>query len=138
MKYYVVTDAKGYVMMIKHTGTKMDFIELDLEKYDFSEDRMYAYKLGKNELIFDDLKYQEILREKQKVADEREIEDLEQKLNDTDWIIARWGEEIVSLTNPVTWVADVIKINTKYAKEYKETFANRKTWRARIEELRSK
>ena len=135
MKYYVVTDAQGYVQMIKHTGTKMDFVELDLSAYDLTEDRIHAYKLGKNELIFDDLKYEDILREKQKVADDKEIAELEQKLNDTDWIIARWGEEIVSLTNPVTWVADVIKINTKYAKEYKETFALRKTWRARIEEL---
>ena len=76
--------------------------------------------------------------EKQKVADEKEIADLEQKLNETDYIIARWGEEIVSLDNPITWIADVIKINVKYAKEYKEAFANRKVWRERIEELRRK
>lgn len=138
MKYNVVTDVEGYVQIIRHTGTKLDFIELDLEKYDLSEDRIHAYKLGRNELIFDEAKYREIIDAKQKIADEKEIAELEQKLNETDYIIARWGEEIVSLNNPITWVADVIKINTKYAKEYKEAFANRKTWRERIEELRSK
>jgi len=138
MKYNVVTDADGYVQIIRHTGTKLDFAELDLSKYDLTEDRMHAYKLGRNELIWDEAKYQEILNEKQKEADLKEIADLEQKLKDTDYIIARWGEEIVSLDNPLTWVSDVIKINLKYASQYKEAFANRKRWRERIEELRSK
>lgn len=138
MKYNVVTDADGYVQIIRHTGTKLDFVELDLSKYDLTEDRMHAYKLGRNELIWDEAKYQEILNKKQKEADSKEIADLEQKLNDTDYIIARWGEEIVSLDNPLTWISDVIKINLKYASQYKEAFANRKRWRERIEELRSK
>lgn len=138
MKYNVVTDADGYVQIIRHTGTRLDFVELDLSKYDLTEDRMHAYKLGRNELIFDEAKYQEILNEKQKEADLKEIADLEQKLNDTDYIIARWGEEIVSLDKPLTWITDVIKINLKYASLYKEAFANRKRWRERIEELRSK
>lgn len=138
MKYNVITDMDGYVQIIRHTGTAMDFIELDLGDYDLSEDRIHAYKIGKNKLIFDEVKYQQILDEKQAVADQKEIADLEEKLNDTDWIVARWGEEIVALSNPVTWVADVVKINVKYAKEYKETFANRKKWRERIEELQGK
>lgn len=138
MKYYVVTNTEGYVQFIKHTNSRLDFIELDLEQYDLTEDRIHAYKLGRNELIWDEAKYQEILNEKQKKADLKEIADLEQKLNDTDYIIARWGEDIVSLDNPLTWISDVIKINLKYALQYKEAFANRKRWRERIEELRSK
>lgn len=138
MRYEVITDFEKYVQIIRHTGTPRDFVELDLSKYDLTEDRIYAYKLGKNELIWDQSKYDAILAAKQKAADEAEIADLEQKLNDTDYIMARWGEEIISCQNPITWVADVIKINIKYLKEYKEAFANRKAWRARIEELMKK
>ena len=58
----------------------------------------------------------------------------------TNWVktnvIARWGEEIISLDNPLTWISDVIKINLKYMKNYKELLKNRKEWRERIEELR--
>jgi hypothetical protein len=135
MKYEVITDLQGYVQVLRHTGTRRDFVELDLEKYDLTEDRMYAYKLGKNELIFDEKRYQEILDVKQHKADLKEIADLKEKLNGTDWIMAKWVEEILALNNPLTWVADVVKINIKYMKEYSKTIADRKAWRKRIEEL---
>lgn len=138
MKYEVITDAEGYVLAIQHTGTVRDYVELNLEEYNLKEDRIYAYKLGKNELIFDEEKYEEICKEHEKEADFKEIAELKQKLTDSDYIIARWGEEIVSLENPLTWATDVIKINKKYTKEYKDAFANRRKWRARIEELEEK
>lgn len=138
MKYEVITDNQGYVQIIRHTGTARDYVELDLTKYNLEGDRVYAYKLGKNELIWDEAKYEEICKDKEKEADMEEIEYLKKKLTDTDYIIARWGEEIVSLDNPLTWISDVIKINVKYTKEYKDAFSNRKKWRARIEELEKK
>ena len=72
MKYQVITDSKGYCLFIRHTGTLKDYVELDLDKYDLSEGRLNAYKLGKNELIFDDKRYKEILAEKQKEKDIKE------------------------------------------------------------------
>lgn len=138
MKYEVITDAEGYVLAIQHTGTVRDYVELNLDDYDLTEDRVHAYKLGKNELIFDADKYEEICKEHEKEADFKEIAELKQKLTDSDYIIARWGEEIVSLENPLTWISDVIKINIRYTKEYKDAFANRRKWRARIEELEEK
>lgn len=134
MKYTVFLDGRGYVTNITQTGH--DYVELNLDDYDFSNGRKRAYRLGRNELIFDEQEYQRILKAEQKQKDEAEIAELEQKLNETDYIIARWGEEIVSLSNPVTWIADVIKINLKYSKQYAEALKNRKEWRARIEELR--
>ena len=134
MKYEVITDTEGYCLIVRHTGTLKDFVELDMTQYDM--DKIHAYKLGYNRLIFDSKKWEEIEKQRQKKADEKEIADLEKKLNDTDYIIARWGEEIVSLTNPLTWVTDVIKINLNYANKYREALANRKKWRERIEELR--
>lgn len=136
MKYYIVTDSQGYVLTIQHTNTVKDYIELNLDDYDLSNDRIYAYKLGKNELLFDPKRYEEIQSEKQKVLNNKEIAELQKKLQETDYIILRWGEEIISLDNALTWVADVIKINLKFIREYKEVLENRKTWRERIEELR--
>lgn len=135
MKYEVITDPLGYCQIIRHTGTIKDFVELNLDDYNLEDGRLYAYKLGKNRLIWDENKWQNILAQRQEKADQEEVKDLKQKLNDTDYIIARWGEEIVALNNPLTWIADVIKINLKYSQMYAQTIADRKRWRERIEEL---
>ena len=135
MRYYIVTDLYDYVQVIKHTGTKMDYIELNLDDYDLSEDRIHAYKVGKNELIFDEEKYQQILQEKQSVADEKEISELKKRLNETDYIMAEAFEEVLTLSNPLTFVSDFIKILVKYSTQYKDTLADRKQWRNRIKEL---
>jgi len=137
MKYFVTVDARGYVVSIVHTGTIKDFVELNLEDYDLTDGRIRAYKLGKNRLIFDEQEYQNILNNRQKAQDEAEIEELEQKLNETDYIMARYTEELLGLNNPLTWITDVIKLNVKYTKQYAEAIANRKKWRERIEELRN-
>lgn len=136
MKYEVITDFEKYVQVIRHTGTMRDFVELDLDQYDLSEDRIYAYKLGKNELIFDASKYQQILDEKQRIANEKEISELEAFLRETDEYPMRGWEEIMALTNPVTWVADVLKITIKYSKKYKTVLQQRvKAW-TRLDELK--
>ena len=97
--------------------------------------RLFAYKLGKNRLIWDESKWQDILAERQEKADQQEIKTLKQKLNETDYIMARWGEDIMGLDNRLTWIVDAIAISLKYSKQYAETIRNRKRWRERIEEL---
>lgn len=135
MKYEVITDSLGYVLTIRQTGTKRDFVTLDLDKYDLSDGRIFAYQLGKNTLIWDEKRWNELQTIEQQKADAKEISSLKQMLNSTDWIMAKWVEEILALNNPLTWAADVIKINIKYMKEYSQTIADRKAWRERIEEL---
>lgn len=135
MRYEVILDKDGYVQIVRHTGTIRDFVELNLEDYDLSNNRIYAYKLGKNELIFDEKKYQEILDDIQHKEDEKEISNLKSFLTQTDYITARAFEEIMALDNPLTWVADVIKINIKYYRQYKDVIAERIKARKRIEEL---
>lgn len=135
MRYEVILDKEGYVQIIRHTGTIRDFVELNLDNYDLSNNKIYAYKLGKNELIFDEQKYQEILDNIQHKEDEKEISNLKSFLMQTDYITARAFEEIMALDNPLTWVADVIRINIKYYKQYKDVIAERNKARKRIEEL---
>ena len=115
MNYYVVTDIEGYVQVIKHTNSKMDFIELDLEKYDLTEDRIHAYKLGKNELIFDEEKYKQILDEKQKATDEKEVKSLTEQLKATDEDMLGFLEDMFSLKNPLTFVSDLFTLMKKYS-----------------------
>ena len=111
-------------------------MELDLTKYDLTEDRIHAYKLGKNELIWDEAKYKAILDEKQKQADEKEIAELESFLNETDAYPTRAWEEIMALTNPLTWVNDVLKITVKYSKKYKALLQQRVQAWTRLDELK--
>lgn len=138
MKYEVITDREGYCVIIRHTGTKRDIVELDLSQYDFSNGRMHAYKLGKDELIFDNSKWAYITGIEEKENIKKEIELLKQRLAETDYIAAKWLEEIISLNNPLTWIADVIKINIKYSTEYRDAIFRRKAWRKRIQELEGK
>lgn len=136
MKYYVVVDARGYVLNITHTGTIRDYVELNLDEYDLSKKR--AYKLGKNALIFDSAEWDRIVAEEQKKADEKEIASLQSFLLETSNYPMRAWEEIMALSNPVTWVADVIKITIKYSREYRTILAQRvEAWK-RIDELRGR
>lgn len=136
MKYYVTVDSRGYVLNISHTGTIKDFVELNLDDYDLSKKR--AYKLGKNKLIFDSKEWKRISDDLQKQEDLKEVEGLKGYLYETDYIISRAFEEVLSLTNPLTYVADVIKIQIKYTKEYKETLSRRVKARTRIDEIYKK
>lgn len=134
MKYEVITDYQRYVQVIRHTGTIRDFVELDLDKYDLTEDRIYAYKLGKNELIFDDEKYKQILEEKQKEADQEEIEQLYKELQATDEDMLGFLEDMFSLKNPLTFISDLINLMKKYSM----LVVARQQIRQRIKELQKK
>ena len=135
MKYEVITDPQGYCQIIRHTGTIRDYVELDLDDYNLEDGRLFAYKLGKNRLIWDENRWQDILTERQDEADREEVADLKQRLNDTDYIMARWAEDIMGLDNRLTWIIDAIAISIKYSQMYAQTIADRKRWRERIEEL---
>lgn len=135
MKYEVITDREGYCVIIRHTGTKLDYVELDLNKYDLTDGRINAYKLGKNELIFDKSKWSSMKARETVTANEQNIATLKERLAETDYIAAKWLEEIIALDNPLTWIRDVISINIKYSKEYRDTIRKRKLWRKRIKEL---
>ena len=135
MKYEVITDREGYCVIIRHTGTKLDYVELDLDKYDLTDGRINAYKLGKNELIFDKSKWNSMKAKENVIANKESVATLKERLAETDYIAAKWLEEIISLDNPLTWIRDVISINIKYSKEYHDTIRKRKLWRKRIKEL---
>ena len=98
----------------------------------FDIDFLRCYHLVDNELTLDEEKKASALEEEEKQV---EISDLQSKLNGTDYIIARTFEEIMALDNPLTFIADFIKILKSFKSKYAEQLKNRKAWRERIEEL---
>lgn len=136
MRYEVITDSDGYVQVIRHTGTpSRDFVELNLADYNFDNNRMYAYKLGKDELIFDADKYEIIHEELVRKEDQKQIAILEQQLAETDYIGSKWADEVMQLTDPLTFQSDLMKINSKFETEYRDVLEQREAWRKEIEEL---
>ena len=100
----------------------------------FDIDFLRCYHLVDNELVLDEEKKASAVEEEEKQI---EINDLQNKLNGTDYIIARTFEEIMALDNPLTFIADFIKILKNFKSKYAEQLENRKTWRERIEELKN-
>ena len=133
MKYTVNLDDNNYVLSIANTPN--DNIELDLTDIDLPH--LNAYQLLDSELVLDEVKLNELIAQEHQHEVDEEIYDLEQKLNSTDYIMARMLEEIMALDKPLTFIADMIKIFVDYGKKYKTQLTNRKSWRERIEELRN-
>ena len=105
------------------------------DNFDFSHINCYhIVRDGENyEFILDEDKVEET---NQQNANSNEIEDLQKKLNNSDYIIAQAFEEVLALNNPLTFVTDIIRIMVRYSTQYAEMLANRREWRNRIEELR--
>ena len=133
MKYTVNLDEQNYILSIANTPN--DNVELDLTDIDLPH--LNAYQLLDNELVLDEVKLNELIAQEHQHEVDEEIFDLEQKLNSTDYIMARMLEEIMALDKPLTFIADMIKIFVYYGKKYKTQLANRKSWRERIEQLRN-
>lgn len=132
MLYTLNLDENDYILSIGHGP--YDNSELDLETLDVKH--INAYRFIDNQAVLDQEKLNAMIAEEERIGKALEIEELEKNLNSTDYIVARAFEDVMALTNPLTWVADVIKIMIKYSTQYAETLANRKIWRERIEELR--
>ena len=132
MLYTVNLDKDNFILSLSHTAN--DDVDLDLDQMDLVH--IGAYQLIDGIAVLNQDKLAELIDEEEQESKDAEIFDLQEKLNQTDYIVSRAFEEVMSLTNPLTWVADVIKIMIKYSTKYAEQLANRKTWRERIEELK--
>lgn len=131
MKYTVNLDKNNYILSISHTLN--DDTEIDLSLLDTQY--LNAYRLINSEIILDEVKKTELIAEETRKNTETEINELKQKLNETDYIFSQELEEITALSNPVTFIADFIKILVSYSTKYKDIISNRKAWRDRIKEL---
>ena len=131
MLYTVNTDSNNYVISIAHTVH--DNIEIDLSLIDVNY--LNAYKLINDVLTLDEARKEEIIIENEQLAKQLRIDELKKYLTDTDYIMAKMVEEIMALNNPITFIADVIKIFVAYATKYTKELEERKHARTEIEEL---
>lgn len=129
-KYKVFLNNDGYV--VGFCTVEDDDYDYYGQMADFPDACDGWYKFEKGSFVMDEKKKEEILTNE---AKQNEIIVLKQNLADTDYIFSKELEEITSLSNPLTFVADIIKILVSYASTYKDAIAQRKAWRARIEEL---
>lgn len=127
MRAFVIFDDDNYIVSVK---TAIDGPYELPDDFDFNY--LNCYYLSEGKFLFDEEKKSKI-----EVDDSKkdEIEDLKKKLADTDYIFAEYCEEVLALNNPLTWIADVIKINLKYINQYSGIIKKRAEWRARIKEL---
>ena len=129
MRVSIIFDEDNYIVSLNEDKEGQYEVPDDIELL-----RINCYHLVDDDIVFDEQKAK--AQEKQEKID-LEIFDLTQKLNSTDYIMAKMLEEIMVLDSPLTFITDIIKIFVSYAKKYKEQLANRKIWRERIEELRN-
>ena len=129
--FTVNLDKDKYILSISHT--KNDNVDIDLSMLDMRY--LNAYKFIDSEIILNEVKKAEMVAAEQQKAIDDEIADLKHKLNESDYIVANAFEQVMSLDNALTFVADFIKIMADFRKKYADLIINRKNWRARIEEL---
>ena len=132
MLFTVNLDKDNFILSLAHTSN--DNVDIDVEKIDMKY--LNAYQILNGIVTLNEEKKAEMIEAEEQAEKDEEIAELEKNLNDTDYIMARMVEEIMALNNPLTFITDIIKIFANYATKYKDALADRKTWRARIEELR--
>ena len=131
MLYTVNLNEEMYIMSLSHTVN--DNIDLDVSVMDMQH--LEAYKLIDGVAILDEEKLQQMIAAEERKAKDTEITELKRYLNETDYIMAETFESVMALNNPVTFIADFIKILVDFKQQYSEALANRKLWRQRIKEL---
>ena len=129
-RYKIRYNDEGYVeAVIKTDGEDFDYEG----QISFMPDICHGwYKMENGTLIVDEAKKAQIEKIR---SDAQEILDLKAKLKNSDGIIAETFESILSLDNSVTFIVDFIRILREFRAKYSVVLANRKVWRARLEEL---
>ena len=131
MLYTVNTDSEGFVLSLSHTAN--DNIEIDITQIEV--EYLNAYQLIDNALVLNEERKAQIIAEREELIKQNEIDQLKEKLNETDYIMAETFESIMALNNPVTFISDFIKVLVDFKQQYAEALTNRKAWRQRIKEL---
>ena len=131
MLYTINFDNNNYVLSISHTAN--DNVEIDnlLEVGEY----LTCCKIEGNKLVIYENKKSEHDAAKSKHTTEERKQELHRLLDESDYLVDRTFEQVMSCTNPVTFITDVIAIVTKFASKYGDVIANRQTWRDELEKL---
>lgn len=125
--FTVNLDKDKYILSISHT--KNDNVEIDLSLLDMRY--LNAYKLVNSEIILDESKKAEMIAKEEQDKKDATRNKLIAQLESTNDAILELLEDLGSLTNPVTFITDMIALWKKYA----TLISERKDLRSRIKEL---
>lgn len=126
-KYIIHSNKEGYVIGFETTyGSSFDF-EGQMADFPYACEGWTKFEDG--EFIEDEEKKEEIIAETTK---EIEIADLTSQLESSNDDMLGFLEDLGSLTNPLTFISDLISL----AKKYATLIANRKSIREQIKELK--
>ena len=128
--FTVNLDKDGFILSISHTA--FDNVSLNLEEMDLNH--LNAYQLIDGKAVLNEEKLAELVAEEEEREKEIEIADLTLQLESSNDDMLGFLEDLGSLTNPLTFISDLISL----AKKYATMIANRKSIREQIEELKKK
>ena len=140
-KHYVYLDDAGYVMLasFEPESELSELMRAELDDpsiYDFTGERLHAYRWDeeRQELIFDEDKYTELLAEQARGAAEIQIIEMQQALRQTDNIILEALEKLFSATT----LTGFLQVLLSAGREIRETLTARNEIREEIEKLRKR
>lgn len=133
--YCVSVDEDGYVRSV---GWVLDAIEggimLDsLDGYDFTGERLHAYRWDGEKLAFDEDRWSELAKEQVAAEMLEKISELTARLRETDGVVLEALEGLLSATTITGFLAALVSA----ARSIRETLAERTDLRTRIEALKN-
>ena len=131
MLYTVKIDNDNFVLSVGHTSDD----NTEINNLEENKEYLHCCKLVGNLLVLDRDKKAEFDAKIKKEEIEKRKNELQSLLNESDYIIARTFEQVMSCTNPLTFITDIIAIITKFSAQYGEVIANRQTWRDELEAM---
>lgn len=130
-KYTLTLDKNNFILSIAHTEN--DNIELDISKINLRY--LGAYQLIDGDIVLNEERKAEIIDEEEEADKQIEITELKEYLISTSDVANDFVEQLFSLTNPLTFVSDLISLMSLYKNTYKSILEQRKQARERIKEL---
>ena len=131
MLYTVNLDNDNFVLSVAHTPND----NVEINNLEDNKQYLHCCRLIGNLLVIDRDKKAAYEAKIKKEETEKRKAELHSLLNESDYIIARTFEQVMSCTNPLTFITDIIAIITKFSAQYGEVIANRQTWRDELEAM---
>ena len=116
-RFYFNLDSDGYLLSVSNTEMPDCPSVESIDEYDLSGCRIGAYRWTGGELVLDEEKLRELEKEDRQARNREKIAELKAQLTATDYAVIKIAE------------------GSATAEEYADVIAQRKAWRAEINEL---
>lgn len=133
MKYYLSIDDNGYLQSVFSSESEIEAPHIEsLDGYDFSGNRIGAYRWDGDKLVIDENRLKELDGEEQQSENDQAILDLTDRLRNSDSVVLEALEGLFEANTITGFISALINA----AKDIKSTLSERNELRERIRELR--